>query len=88
VYNQFDYTLDPHGAVAYLALEKYLSSHPLHKGFILETAHPVKFPYAVENATEKEVDIPEVLKEMMTLEKESILLSPDFESLKSYLLSE
>ncbi len=54
VYKESGYTLDPHGAVAYLALDKYLQQHPQEKGFILETAHPVKFPDAVEAATEKQ----------------------------------
>ncbi|MEI9908462.1 MAG: threonine synthase [Bacteroidota bacterium] len=49
-YKQHSYTLDPHGAVGYLALKRYLEKHPDSKGIFLETAHPVKFPDAVRTA--------------------------------------
>jgi threonine synthase len=42
VVEQFDYTLDPHGAVGYLALERYLENDSAKKGVFLETAHPDK----------------------------------------------
>ncbi|WP_346236657.1 threonine synthase [Niabella insulamsoli] len=81
------YTLDPHGAVAYLALEQILAQQPQHKGFLLETAHPVKFPDAVEQATGEKVSIPAALSDMMKRENESIAIRPDFEDLKSFLLN-
>lgn len=86
IFRQEGYTLDPHGAVAWLALERYLRQHPSEKGFILETAHPVKFPDAVESATGQKIIIPEMLEEMMNREKASIVIPPDFENLKSFLL--
>ena len=88
VYKESGYTLDPHGAVAYLALEKYLDQHPGEKGFILETAHPVKFPEAVEAATGQKVAVPAILEDMMTQEKEAVEISASFEALKSFLLGE
>lgn len=54
VYENYHYLLDPHGAVAYHALKNYLHSAPLDGGgFILETAHPVKFPGTVEEVRDK-----------------------------------
>jgi len=88
VFKEFGYTLDPHGAVAYLALEKYLKDHAVQKGFILETAHPVKFPDAVESATGKQVEIPSSLNEMMQQQKQSTLIKPEFGALKNYLNNE
>lgn len=85
VFKEAGYTLDPHGAVAYLALEQYLQQHPLEKGFILETAHPVKFPEAVEAATGEKVTVPTALGEMMIKEKTSIIIPPSFDALKSFL---
>lgn len=44
------YLMDPHGAVGFLGLRKYLiekSSDDL--GVFLETAHPIKFPESIEN---------------------------------------
>lgn len=88
VAEKYQYTLEPHGAVAYLALERYLENHSTERGFILETAHPVKFPNAVKKATGKDVEVPAVLEEMMHRPKKSILMKPEFEALKSWLLEE
>ncbi len=86
VYQQYNYILDPHGAVAYNAMDQYLQLHPNQKGFILETAHPVKFPETVEAAIGNEVEVPESAKALFGKEKKSIPLKADFKSLKEYLL--
>jgi threonine synthase len=81
------YLLDPHGAVGYLALERYLEQHAGSKGFFLETAHPVKFPDSVERIIEQPVTIPESVKKIMNKKKESILMDADYELFKEYLLA-
>lgn len=86
VYTQHQYTLDPHGAVAYQALQKYLVQHPEQKGIFLETAHPVKFPETVETATGKAIDIPQTAKQLFSKEKHSIQLAASFNLLKEWLL--
>ena len=87
VYGRHQYLLDPHGAVGYLALEKYLNSHPSAKGVFLETAHPVKFPDAVESSTGKKIEIPASLTTIMTSEKKSVLMKSSYNELKNYLMS-
>jgi threonine synthase len=86
IFEKNNYTLDPHGAVGYLALEKYLNDHPNKKGIFLETAHPVKFPDAVEKATGKEIAIPQSISSIMKLEKKSINMDSSYESFKNFLL--
>ncbi|MBA4139874.1 MAG: threonine synthase [Segetibacter sp.] len=86
VYDQQDYLLDPHGAVAYYALQKYLEQHPHEKGIFLETAHPVKFPACVEQAVNKTIDIPESIAHIMDIEKRATVMAPDYNFLKEYLL--
>jgi len=86
VYEQSNYLLDPHGAVGYLALKRFLQTHPGRKGIFLETAHPVKFPDAVEKATEKKIDIPSSIFSIMNIEKKSIKMSASYESFKNFLL--
>lgn len=86
VYQNDKYLLDPHGAVGYLALQRYLESHVSHKGIVLETAHPVKFPDAVEKATGIKVEIPLSIKSIMEKEKQSEVIKPDFNQLKGFLL--
>lgn len=87
VYEQYNYILEPHGAVAYSALENYLEEHPDKKGFILETAHPVKFPDSVEKAIGEKIKIPASLKELMNKDKKTVEINSDFEELKRFLLN-
>ena len=86
VHYKYNYLLDPHGAVGYLALQRYLKSNAAHKGMFLETAHPVKFPDAVESATGTTVEIPSSLKSIMQSEKKSTVIKADYWQLKDYLL--
>ncbi|HPG06017.1 MAG: threonine synthase [Saprospiraceae bacterium] len=61
IYNQYQYLLDPHGAVGLLAAESYLEeNHPINPLIVLETAHPSKFLSAYE-ALDIQVHIPERL---------------------------
>lgn len=87
VYKAHQYILDPHGAVAWFALSKYLQDHKTEKGFILETAHPVKFPDAVEQAINKKIAVPGELNTIMAKEKKAQLMKPGFSFLKDFLLS-
>lgn len=86
VYNKHKYTLDPHGAVGYLALKRYLDIHKNDKGFFLETAHPVKFPDAVEQYTGKKPELPVSVRGIMDSKKISTVMKPQYGSLKDYLL--
>ena len=88
VYQQFGYTLDPHGAVAYDALEQYLSRHDNLKGIFLETAHPVKFPDTVEAMIGEKLSIPESAQHLFAKEKQSIVMDAEFASLKEWLLNQ
>jgi threonine synthase len=86
VYQQYNYLLDPHGAVGYLSLKRYLETNAEAKGIFLETAHPVKFPDAVEEVIGKKIDIPLSLKTIMSQEKKSIVMKPSYYELKNYLI--
>lgn len=87
VYREENYLLDPHGAVGYLALDHYLQKNPRDAGFFLETAHPVKFPDAVEKVTGKKIEIPEAVKSIMNKPKIAKQIAADFEVLKEQLFS-
>ncbi len=86
VYNQHNYLCDPHGAVAYRALEDYLQLHPNNKGIFLETAHPVKFYDVVEPVIGQTVKVPDSIKEQLTKEKKSTMIGVDAEELKGFLM--
>ena len=84
---KYGYILEPHSAVAFASMEQYLQENPGKKGFILGTAHPVKFPDAVEKATQNSIEIPESLNDLMKKEKKTIEINSDFEELRRFLLS-
>lgn len=86
VYEQHNYLLDPHGAVGYLALKRYLESDPSSKGIFLETAHPVKFPDAVEKAASKKIEVPSSISAIMNKTKKSIEMKADYDELRTHLL--
>ncbi|WP_184165938.1 threonine synthase [Chryseobacterium shigense] len=86
VHEKYGYTLDPHSAVAFASLEQYLNENPDRKGFILGTAHPVKFPDAVEKAIQVAIEVPEELGDIMKKEKKTVEINADFEELKRFLL--
>ena len=87
IYQTQGYLLDPHGAVGWLALEKYLKNNPVEKGIVLETAHPVKFYDVVEPVIGKKVSIPATVQQQLLLEKKSTKIEAEVDLLKEFLLS-
>ncbi len=87
VYEKYHYLTDPHGAVAYLALQRYLGQHPGQQGIFLETAHPVKFYDVVEPVIGETIPLPPVVQDMITLDKQSHLVEANYEALRSFLQS-
>jgi threonine synthase len=86
VKEEFNYLLDPHGAVGYYALEEYLQQHPGNKGMVVETAHPVKFFDVVEPIIGEPIAIPEVVKQQLQLEKKALLMENNSEALREFLM--
>ena len=80
------YILDPHGAVGFLGLKRYLQTMPDSIGVFLETAHPAKFIDVVEDAIQSNIVMPERLREFMAGKKNTIKVDAQFESLKQILL--
>lgn len=89
IYKEFDYVIDPHGAVGYLALQKFLQENSSQKysSVVLETAHPPKFKDAVEEELKINLEIPERLAACLQKEKKAVELNSDYDSLKNYLMS-
>ncbi|MBP5370276.1 MAG: threonine synthase [Bacteroidales bacterium] len=81
----YGYTLDPHGAVGYLGIEKYLAANPGTKGIFLETAHPAKFLDVVKDVTGITPDLPPTLQDCMKKTKKSIKIDNKYEDLAQIL---
>jgi len=88
VYEKYHYLCDPHGAVAYYLLEKYLEQHPGKNGIFLETAHPVKFEEVVSSAIGACIEAPFSVKNILKKEKQSVVIEPEFDALKEFLFYE
>jgi threonine synthase len=83
----YHYLADPHGAVGWLALARYLAEHPAGKGIFLETAHPVKFYDVVEPIIGQKIPMPAAIQALLGKQKHSKKIGKDFTELKDFLLS-
>lgn len=87
LYTRYDYLPDPHGAVAWLALQRWLAAHPGDSGLFLETAHPVKFYDTVEPIIGKEIPLPPSIAALLSRNKQSKKIPARYLGLKEFLLS-
>jgi threonine synthase len=87
LYTHHHYLPDPHGAVGYLALQRFLAAHVGTKGIFLETAHPVKFYDTVESVVHGKIPLPPVVTALLTQQKQSMNIPAKYRELKDFLLS-
>ncbi|HEU5290293.1 MAG TPA: threonine synthase [Cyclobacteriaceae bacterium] len=85
VFRESKYILDPHGAVGYLGLKKFLSQNPKSAGVFFETAHPAKFIETVEATLQTKITIPQTLQQFLHGKKISIRSSAEFSSIKYHI---
>ncbi len=87
-YNDKDSFIDPHTAVAYEASRRYKAANPDKDTVVvnLSTAHPGKFLEVVEQATGVRPELPQQLKKILKLEKESVVIENTTEDLKTFLM--
>lgn len=87
LYKNHRYLADPHGAVGWLALQRYLETHRGAKGFFLETAHPVKFYDSVEPIIGQQIPLPASVSALLGKQKHSNKIEARYTILKDFLLS-
>ncbi len=87
LYRDFGYLADPHGAVGWLALNRWLKNHPEQEGIFLETAHPVKFSDTVAKFSGKPVLVPESIKKLFSKKKTSVKIKADYAIFREELLT-
>ena len=97
VFKTANYTLDPHGAVAFAAAEIFLANEAkvityangqnnTHRAIILETAHPVKFPEVVEEAIGEKIEVPASVQFLLDKAKVSIPLAANYTAFKHWMM--
>jgi threonine synthase len=86
VFARTGYVMDPHGAIAYLGLKKFLQQDATNAvGVFAETAHPAKFKEVVDETLNTSLKIPAELQKFLVQKKKSIPLKNNFASLKGFL---
>ena len=86
VYLRHDYLLDPHSAIAWLALQSALGDDPGAKGVFVATAHPGKFREVVEPAIGRTVPLPRPLQEALGRQRHSVSMDVDYSALRQFLI--
>jgi threonine synthase len=87
VYRRHGYVLDPHSAIAWLALQDALSQAPDAHGVFLATAHPAKFREIVEPAIGQPVPLPPELADALSRPRKSISMPAEYSALERFLRS-
>ena len=85
IYDSFGYVTEPHGAVGYLGLKMEIKNKSESIGFLLETAHPIKFLDEVEPLLHIKLPIPKQIESVLNKDKVSVKIS-NYEDFKSYFL--
>jgi threonine synthase len=86
VHAEHGYLLDPHTAVGWLAIRSLRAEHPSSPGIVLATAHPAKFPIAVEAAIGRQIELPDALREPMGRPESVVPLAADYGELRRFLV--
>ena len=81
-YEEYNIVIDPHTAIGVGAVEKLNLSDVV----ILSTAHPCKFPVAIEKSISKIEKLPESLNYINDKEEKFEVVSNDLEKVKDYVL--
>ena len=82
-----NYITDPHSAIGYLGLKKYIQENNLNNcnGLFVSTAHPIKFKDTVENSIKSQLEYPDSIKSIMDREKSAKTME-SYSELKEYLM--
>lgn len=85
VYREHGYVLDPHSAIAWLALQDRLVDQRDARGVFLATAHPAKFREVVEPAIGRSIELPRALADAISRPRHSISMPADYNALEDFL---
>ena len=84
-YNKYNYSIDPHTSVGYLAIKKDKMKYENRNYILISTAHPAKF-YETMDKVNIPYDIPEGIKKLNQLKNRKIYLENNYNKWKEMLL--
>jgi threonine synthase len=85
VHRRHGYVLDPHSAIAWLALQEHLAANPEAHGVFLATAPPAKFREVVEPAIGTAVPLPPALADALARPRQSTSMPAEYAALARFL---
>jgi threonine synthase len=85
VHRRYGYLLDPHSAIAWLALQERLAEDSDAFGVFLATAHPAKFREVVEPAIGEHIELPRALADAISRPRRSVSMPGDYSALEEFL---
>lgn len=91
IYNQHKVLLEPHGAIAWEAMERFIGLNKDHLSenqlyISLETAHPAKFPEEIRQIINIDPTLPLSLAGISEKEEEYITLENDYGKIKEFII--
>ena len=84
VYKKYKIILDPHSAVGFGALNKIKLDG---NNVVLATAHPCKFPDAINDSISIKPSLPDELKHILSDQEDYDIIDNDLEKIKQYIKS-
>lgn len=81
----YGYAVDPHTAVGLGVAESYAGLHPEALIVSLATAHPAKFPDAVQKATGRVPQLPKTMKDLYNLPERCTVLPAKTSQIKAFI---
>ena len=84
VYENYKMIIDPHTAVGLRALEKINLNG---KNAVLSTAHPCKFPEAIQKAINVNSELPSEVNYILNEKENFVVIQNNIEKVKEYILS-
>ena len=82
VFKKFKIVLDPHTAIGYGAFNK---NDLTGNNIVLATAHPCKFPDAIQSAINISADLPNELKFILNEKENFDIIKNDIEKVKQHI---
>ncbi len=87
LYKETGETIDPHSIIGVGAARKYIGSKDYENEPVitLATAHPAKFPEAIEKAGLKPTELPKFLSGLMTKKEKMVILENNLDDVKEFI---
>jgi len=83
IYRRTGYIADPHTAVGLAAAEREAQNDPATPMVVLATAHPAKFPDAVERAIGETAEVPQRLDAVLSGREAHLTVAPEMDAVRN-----